>query len=153
MRWPPEELWRTNVGFGVSAPLLVKGRVYVMGWELDSGKLNWESGDIFEENHEMGAEVGNLLITSGDDKMIIWDGIKQGNLVLADASPDSSWKELARVNGVFKKSACEQGYPHVVFCDGKILCRNMEGDLVCLSVQKGPEEIELNVYAFVCCRT
>jgi hypothetical protein len=29
----------------------------------------------------------------------------------------------------------EQGYPHVVFCDAKILCRNMEGELVCLSVQ------------------
>ncbi|HTL56369.1 MAG TPA: hypothetical protein VL361_11870 [Candidatus Limnocylindrales bacterium] len=30
--WPPKELWRTNVGFGVSAPLLVNSRVYVMGW-------------------------------------------------------------------------------------------------------------------------
>jgi hypothetical protein len=109
----------------------------VRSFELDSGKLNWESGDMFEENHEMGAEVGNLLVTSGDDKMIIWDGMKQGNLVLAEASPGSGWKELARVNGVLKKSAYEQGYPHVVFCDGKILCRNMEGDLVCLSVDKG----------------
>ncbi len=39
------------------------------------------------------------------------------------------------MNGVLKKSAHEQGYPYVVFCEGKILCRNMEGDLVCLSVQ------------------
>ena len=126
-----------------STAALNKGNLYfrsgkkVRSFELDSGKLNWESGDMFEENHEMGAEVGNLLVTSGDDKMIIWDGMKQGNLVLAEASPGSGWKELARVNGVLKKSAYEQGYPHVVFCDGKILCRNMEGDLVCLSVDKG----------------
>ena len=26
--WPPRELWRTNVGFGASAPLLVNQRVY-----------------------------------------------------------------------------------------------------------------------------
>ncbi len=109
----------------------------VRSFELDTGKLNWESGDLFEENHPMGAEVGNLLVTSGDDKMIIWDGIKQGNLVLAEATPSSGWKELARVNGVLHKSDYEQGYPHVVFCEGKILCRNMEGELVCLSVRTG----------------
>jgi len=40
------------------------------------------------------------------------------------------------MNGIFKKSDYEQGYPHVVFADGRILCRNMEGDIVCLSVHK-----------------
>jgi hypothetical protein len=125
-----------------STAALNKGNLYfrsgkkVRSFELDSGKLNWESGDIFEENHPMGAEVGNLLITSLDNKMIIWDGIKQGNLVLAEASPGSGWKELSRVNGVLKKAEFEQGYPHVVFAEGKILCRDMEGELVCLSVQQ-----------------
>jgi len=125
-----------------STAALNKGNLYfrsgkkVRSFELDSGKMNWESGDIFEENHGMGAEVGNLLVTSGDDKMIIWDGIKQGNLVLAEASPGSGWKELCRMDGILKKSDYEQGYPHVVFSDGRILCRNMEGDIVCLSVRK-----------------
>jgi outer membrane protein assembly factor BamB len=125
-----------------STAVLNKGNLYfrsgkkVRSFELDSGKLNWESGDVFEENHPMGAEVGNLLVTSGDGRMIIWDGIKQGNLVLAEASPGSGWKELARIDGIFKKSVYEQGYPHVVFCAGKILCRNMEGDLVCLSTAR-----------------
>lgn len=111
-----------------STAVLNKGNLYfrsgrkVRSFELDSGRLNWESGDIFEENHRMGAEVGNLLVTSDDDKMMIWDGIKQGDLVLAEASPGSGWKELARVRGVLKKAAYEQGYPHVVFCAGRILC-------------------------------
>jgi outer membrane protein assembly factor BamB len=126
-----------------STAVLNKGNLYfrsgkkVRSFELDSGKMNWESGDIFEENHPMGAEVGNLLVTSGDDKMIIWDGIRQGNLVLAEASPGSGWKELSRVNGILKRADYEQGYPHLAFSDGRIVCRNMEGDLVCLSVRKG----------------
>ena len=125
-----------------STAALNEGNLYfrsgkkVRSFELDSGRMNWESGEVFEENHPMGAEVGNLLVTAGDQKMIIWDGIRQGNLVLAEASPRSGWKELCRLNGVFKKSEYEQGYPHVVFGGGRIVCRNMDGDLVCLSVRE-----------------
>jgi outer membrane protein assembly factor BamB len=126
-----------------STATLDKGNLYfrsgkrVRSFELNSGKMNWESGEIFEENHPMGAEVGNLLVAAGDDKMIIWDGIKQGNLVLAEASPACGWKELCRLNGVLKGSEYEQGYPNVAFGGGRIVCRNMEGDLVCLSVRAG----------------
>src|SRR3974390_1068620 len=38
--WPPKELWRTNVGFSVSAPLLVNHRVYAMGWKEDRDYLH-----------------------------------------------------------------------------------------------------------------
>jgi hypothetical protein len=31
--WPPKEVWRTNCGAGVSAPIIVKDRVYTMGWK------------------------------------------------------------------------------------------------------------------------
>jgi len=31
--WPPQELWRTNVGFGASAPIIAGDRVYAMGWK------------------------------------------------------------------------------------------------------------------------
>jgi outer membrane protein assembly factor BamB len=125
-----------------STAVLEKGNLYFRSgkkvgcFELESGKMNWESGDSFEENHPMGAETGNLLVTAGDEKIIIWDGIKEGNLVLAEASPSSGWKELARMNGVFKKSEYEQGYPHVAFSDGRIVCRNMEGEIVCFSVRE-----------------
>jgi hypothetical protein len=125
-----------------STPALHDGQVYfrsgkrVRSFELDSGKMNWESGDIFEENHPMGAEVGNLLITTIDSKMIIWDGMKEGNLVLAEASPNSGWKELARINAVLKKKEYEQGYSHVAISNDRIVCKNVEGDVVCLSVSK-----------------
>jgi hypothetical protein len=108
----------------------------VRSFTFDSGEMNWESDDIFSENHPMGAEVGNLLVTANDSKMIIWDGMKEGNLVLAEASPDSGWKELARVNDILKKREYEQGYPHVAISNGKIVCKNIEGDVVCLYVGK-----------------
>lgn len=107
----------------------------IRSFAFDSGTMNWESGGIFQQNHEMGAETGNLLVTAGDGKMIIWDGTKVGNLVLAEASPDSGWKELARVENVLKKAKYEQGYPHVALSNGRIVCRNIEGDIVCLSVR------------------
>jgi outer membrane protein assembly factor BamB len=30
--WPPERLWRMDVGDGASSPVLAEGRVYVTGW-------------------------------------------------------------------------------------------------------------------------
>ncbi len=123
-----------------STPALCNGQLYfrsgkkVRSFALEDGKMNWESGDIFEQNHPMGAEVGNLIITAGDGKMLIWDGDRKGNLVLAEASPRSGWKELSRLDGILNKTTYEQGYPHVVISNGRIVCRNIEGDVVCLSV-------------------
>ncbi len=79
----------------------------------------------------MGAEVGNLLVTAGDGKLVIWDGMKGGDLVLADASPAGPYRELARVKGVFDRGLC---YPQVAMAGGRIVCRNELGDLACLSV-------------------
>jgi len=31
--WPPKEVWRKNVGTGSTSPLVVRGRVYTMGWK------------------------------------------------------------------------------------------------------------------------
>jgi len=30
--WPPKKLWSRNVGYGCSSPIIVSGRLYVMGW-------------------------------------------------------------------------------------------------------------------------
>jgi outer membrane protein assembly factor BamB len=58
--WPPKRLWKKNVGCGCTSPILVDGRLYVMGWkgkrscknpvgtdtvycfEAKSGKLRWK---------------------------------------------------------------------------------------------------------------
>ncbi|MDP6635780.1 MAG: PQQ-binding-like beta-propeller repeat protein [Phycisphaerae bacterium] len=30
--WPPKEAWRRNVGYGCTSPIIVDGKLYVMGW-------------------------------------------------------------------------------------------------------------------------
>lgn len=98
---------------------------------LATGKDMWSSPEKFVENHEMGAEVGNLLVAAGDRKLIIWDGQRGGDLVVADASPSAPFHELARVKGVLATGMC---YPHIALAGGRIVCRSSSGDLVCLSV-------------------
>jgi hypothetical protein len=74
--------------------------------ELSSGKEMWSSPDSFVQNHGMGAEVGNLLVTAGDGKLLIWDGQEGGDLVLADASPAGPYHELSRVTKVLAAGRC-----------------------------------------------
>ena len=31
--WPPKRLWKKNVGYGCTSPIIVDGRLYVMGWK------------------------------------------------------------------------------------------------------------------------
>jgi len=31
--WPPKRLWKKNIGYGCTSPILVDGRLYVMGWK------------------------------------------------------------------------------------------------------------------------
>lgn len=31
--WPPKRLWKKNVGYGCTSPILADGRMYVMGWK------------------------------------------------------------------------------------------------------------------------
>lgn len=58
--WPPKRLWGKNVGYGCTSPIIVDGRLYVMGWhgeqrrrnpvgtdtvycfEVATGKLRWK---------------------------------------------------------------------------------------------------------------
>ncbi len=93
--------------------------------------MKWSSRDAFAENHGMGADVGSLLVAVGDGKLLIWDGQRGGDLVLADASPKAPYHELARIKGVLAKG---MGYPRIALGGGRIVCRNSIGDMVCLSV-------------------
>ena len=38
--WPPKRLWKKNVGYGCTSPILVDGRLYVMGWKGKSSNRN-----------------------------------------------------------------------------------------------------------------
>lgn len=38
-KWQPQKIWTKNVGKGCTSPIIVKGKIYVMGWQGD-GNLN-----------------------------------------------------------------------------------------------------------------
>ncbi len=119
-----------------STAVLFQGYLYFLSGrrlqcvDMVSGKVMWSSPKIFVENSGFGSEVGNLLVT-GDSKLLIWDGDRGGDLVLADASPTAPYHELARIKGIIPTGTC---YPMVALGGGRIVCRNDVGDIVCLSV-------------------
>jgi hypothetical protein len=62
--------------------------------------------------------------------MIVWGN--NGDLMLAEMAERSSgaYRELATVKGVFHTDA----WPHVVMSDGKLFCKDREGNLACFEL-------------------
>jgi hypothetical protein len=106
--WPPKVVWRANVGVGGTSPLVVKDRVYVMGWRdgrdqvqcLDAatGKPQWSvsydcrqygrfaTGDEglysgVTSTPEYDAETGLLFTLSTDGHLHAWDTRHDGKRV------------------------------------------------------------------------
>jgi len=72
--WPPKRLWKKNVGYGCTSPIIVDGRLYVMGWKgqrrgsnptgtdtvycfmADTGRLLWKQSYrcLYQGRHRVG---------------------------------------------------------------------------------------------------
>ena len=76
----------------------------------------------------MDVKTGWLYTLSCDGDLRCWEAYNR--------TEPRELKELSRMDGILKRTDYEQGYPHVAFSDSTIVCRNMEGDLVCLSARK-----------------
>jgi outer membrane protein assembly factor BamB len=106
--WPPKERWRVNVGEGASSPIIVKDRLYVMGWSggrdhlrcLDAatGKQIWvvsyaspqygrfATGDEglysgVTSTPDFDAESGLLFTLGSDGHLKAWDTRRPGQQV------------------------------------------------------------------------
>lgn len=106
--WPPQESWRRNVGEGSSSPLVVGGRMYVLGWReqqdvvtcLDAatGEELWKvsyrcprygrraTGDegLYSgpsSTPEFDADTGWLFTLSTDGDLQCWDARQTGRRV------------------------------------------------------------------------
>jgi outer membrane protein assembly factor BamB len=84
--------------------------------------LDWGTGDVKWTQRGLGK--GSLMLADG--KLIIMSD--KGKLVISEASPDG-FKELAGVK--ILSGLC---WTVPVLSNGRIYCRNHEGDLVCLDV-------------------
>jgi hypothetical protein len=123
-----ERVWEQDYASKVCSPVIVGGHVYWAFQKLhcldfETGKLQWQGGSF--------GSPGSCTATS-DGRLIVWG--KQGDLVLAETASRSPTKyvELASRKGLLRKDA----WPHVVLSDGKLLCKDRDGNLVCLSIER-----------------
>jgi outer membrane protein assembly factor BamB len=123
------KVWeREKASSKTCSPLVHKGRIY-WAWErlqcldFDTGETVWEGPRV--------GDAGSCIVTA-DDRLIVW--ADRGDLFLAETAERSPKKytELSRRRGLAENDA----WPHVVLADGKLLCKDRDGLLVCLRVAR-----------------
>lgn len=123
-----EKVWQKPYPSKVCTPIIHDGHVYYV-WQkvrcLDwkTGELKWEGGTF--------SDPGSCLITS-DDRLIVYG--HNGKLALIETAKRSGnkYRELAGRDRIFNSYA----WPHVVLSDGRLLCRDREGNLACFQLRR-----------------
>lgn len=126
-----DKVWETKYPAGVCSPVIHKGRVY-LAWrtirclDFETGKLIWSGENI--------GTPGSCIVTA-DERLIVWG--KSGELFLVETAERSPEKFtlLAHNNQVLSDLA----WPHVVLANGRLVCKDRGGALVCFRVAKGAE--------------
>ena len=122
---PPRKVWEVPQHSLICSPVVHKGHVY-FAWQqarcldLGTGEQRWEGGAF--------SDAGSCVVTR-DEKLIIWG--KTGKLVLAEASP-RAYTVLAERDGLSDTDA----WPHVVLAEGRLFCKDRNGNLTCFRVGK-----------------
>ena len=123
-----QKVWQKELASGVCSPIIHKGHIY-WAWrsvhclDFQTGQLKWKGGRF--------SSPGSCIVTS-DDRLIIWGG--RGQLALAETAERSP--DRFRVLAEDRKVANDLAWPHVVLADGKLLCKDRDGRLVCFQVGK-----------------
>lgn len=123
-----EKVWEQDYASKVCSPVIVGGHVYWAFQKLhcldfETGALQWQGGSF--------GSPGSCIATA-DQRLVVWG--KQGDLVLAESASRSPKKytALASRKSLLRRDA----WPHVVLSDGKIFCKDRDGNLVCLAVER-----------------
>lgn len=117
--------WEAEGGSNVCSPVVFQGHVLSITGQLrcheaKTGQLKWQGGRY---------QAPASIIATSDGRLITW--ANRGDLALIegpDNSPDS-YRELARTGPVFRTDV----WPHVVLADGRLYCRDRDGNLVCFA--------------------
>ena len=126
-----EVVWQKSFASKVCSPVIHKGRVY-WAWlkltclDFETGELVWDAPGF--------SDPGSCIATS-DDRLLLYSG--QGKLTLAETAERSPGKfqRLAELKVLSQTNA----WPHVVLAQGRILCKDAAGELVCLTIGEGKE--------------
>lgn len=59
--WPPRQLWKRQVGFGCTSPVIAQGRLYVMGWAGGDGRRPGKNETGTDTLYCLDAQTGKEL--------------------------------------------------------------------------------------------
>jgi outer membrane protein assembly factor BamB len=132
----PRIVWKNqNMGSEISSPVMLDGYIYGCHGGPDMGSsflrcLNVETGEIMWEK-----KLGHKTISTAaaDEKLIILED--SGTLRIAKATP-SSYQEISSCDVFGSEHLLKQFLTPPVLCNGKIYCRNYNGELICIDVSK-----------------
>lgn len=89
--------------------------------DFETGRELWSGGKVGSQ--------GSCILTS-DDRLIVY--ANKGDLTLVETAKRSpgAYRQIASERVLSKTDA----WPHVVLADGRIVCRDRQGTVRCLSV-------------------
>lgn len=142
----PQVVWsNTSLCGSLPTPVLIDGYLYcthipqehsttwdnwavMRRWELPFRCVDWETGSVKWEKNMQSATV-----TAADGRLLLLE--VGGTLHVIEATP-SAYRELssADVFGGMEKPRVFATPP--VLCNGRVYCRNLAGDLVCVDVSR-----------------
>ena len=121
-----ELVWEARNQFSkVGTPVVHDGRIYVAWQKLRC--LDWETGALLWEGGRFGDDAS--LILTADERLIVFGARTLALCETATRSP-GAYTELASRDGVCS-ARC---WPHVVLSNGRILCRDRDGNFICATL-------------------
>lgn len=117
------KIWEQPFPSKVCSPIIHKGHIY-FAWQrmrcldFETGEQKWEGGTF--------SDPGSCIVTA-DDRIIVWGG--RGRLALVDTADRSptAYNELTSIDNVFSTDV----WPHVALADGRLFCKDRDGNLAC----------------------
>jgi outer membrane protein assembly factor BamB len=123
-----EKVWQQKYPSKVCTPVVHDGHVYYVWQKVRC--LDWETGEQKWEGGGFG-DPGSCIVTS-DHRLTVYG--HNGKLALLDTAKGSpsAYRELALRDLKFPSAA----WPHIVLANGRLICRDREGNLVCFELTK-----------------
>ena len=120
------KIWQQPFSSKVCSPIIHAGNVY-WAWQrlhcldFETGEQKWEGGNF--------GDPGSCILT-GDERLIVWGGRGQLTLVETAGKSADQYKPLASLEKVFNDDV----WPHVVLANGRLYCKDRDGNLACFAL-------------------
>jgi outer membrane protein assembly factor BamB len=123
-----QPIWEQPIGSHICSPIIQGNRIYMAGPQLYC--LDWTTGKTLWEGANFNYGASCLLTTDG---RLVVSG-NRGKLILAESAErfPTSYKELDSKRVLAGKDV----WSHVVLADRRYYVKDVEGNLVCLSIAR-----------------